>query len=130
MSPRPGEDIHSFLQSQRPLYSKLHALVEDGDIAGVQEHLSQTREVVDPPGSASVAPIHVACFRGNIECVRLLMDADLSCLDTYTRCKSGDPAHGWRAMEFAQAGGHGELVSIVEQYRDDDDSDSDSDSDS
>ena len=117
------QEIHSYLESQRPLYSNLHNLVEDGDVARVQEHLKQTGERVDPKCGASVTPIHVACFRGNVECVRLLMDTDLSCLDTYTKCERGDPVTNWRAMEFAQAGGHTELVSILEQYRDDEDSD-------
>ena len=100
--------------------------VEDADV--VQEYLTRTGYSGDHPNDVSLDPIHAACFRGDTERVRQIMDHEgLACLDTYSNYPHGHPMCGWRALEFAQAGKHSDLVSILEDYRDDDDSEEDDD---
>ena len=115
-------EIEAYIESQRPMYTKLHELAYEGDADAVQEYIVEHSEWVNPPCVTTLSPIHIACFRGHKECVLHLMNADLSCLDTYTKYASGQSTNGWRALEFAYAGGHDELVAIIEDYRDDSDS--------
>ena len=97
---------------------------EEDEITSLfKEYLKKTGKSDVVITSSSLAPIHIECFKGNIDRVREMMDEDLTCLDTYTTgCPVGHPMNNWRALEFAKAGGHDELVAIVEDYRDDGDS--------